>query len=280
MKRILRLNILFLLVSFSLTVFAQFDLTKPVVTDPNVKIGKLPNGLTYYIHKNAKPEKKAELRLVVNVGSVMEDEDQRGLAHFMEHMAFNGTKNFKKNELVDFLQKIGVKFGADLNAYTSFDETVYILPIPSDKPDLVEKGFTVLEDWAFNNLFDKDEIEKERGVVLEESRLSKGAQDRMSKKYLPKLFNGSKYAERLPIGDDEVLKTFKPETLQKFYKQWYRPDQMAVIVVGDIDPLVAENMVKSHFEKYSNPPNALPRPTIIPIQTWSKPEAIVLTDPE
>jgi zinc protease len=134
-------------------------------------VGTLPNGMTYYIRKNLKPEKKVEFRLAVNTGSVLENENQRGLAHFMEHMGFNGSKNFPKNELVNYLQKVGVKFGADLNAYTSFDETVYILPISTEDTQVVEKGFTVLEDWAFNNLLDKEEIEKERGVVLEESRL-------------------------------------------------------------------------------------------------------------
>src|SRR3954465_11584929 len=204
--------------------FSQFNMSQPVAVDPNVKMGKLPNGLTYYIRKNVKPEKKVELRLVVNAGSILEDENQRGLAHFMEHMNFNGSKNFPKNELVDYLQKIGVQFGADLNAYTSFDETVYILPISTEDPKVVEKGFTVLEDWAFNNLLDKTEIEKERGVVLEESRLSKGAEEGSSRQYFPKLFNGSKYAERLPIGKDSILKTFSPATLERFYKQWYRPD--------------------------------------------------------
>ena len=201
--------------------FGQYNLKDPLPVDKSVKVGKLANGLTYYIRKNAKPEKKLELRLAVNAGSVLENNDQRGLAHFMEHMGFNGSKNFPKNELVDYLQKTGVEFGADLNAYTSFDETVYILPIPTDDEAVVEKGFTVLEDWAFNNLFDKNEVEKERGVVLEESRLSKGSSERMSRQYFPRLFNGSKYGERLPIGKDEVLKTFKPETLKNFYKTWY-----------------------------------------------------------
>ena len=139
-----------------------------IPTDPNVKIGKLSNGLTYYIRNNGKPENKVELRLVVNAGSILEDEDQLGLAHFMEHMNFNGTKNFKKNELVDYLQSIGVKFGAHLNAYTSFDETVYILPIPSDDPEKLEKGFQIIEDWAHNALLTDEEIDNERGVVLEE----------------------------------------------------------------------------------------------------------------
>src|SRR6187431_3089521 len=157
--------IAFLLISFQ--GLGQINLAQQLPVDPNVKIGKLSNGLTYYIRKNTTPEKKVELRLAVNAGAVLEDNDQRGLAHFMEHMNFNGSKHFPKNELVDYLQKIGVQFGADLNAYTGFDETVYILPIPTENPENVEKGFTVLEDWAFNNLLDVSEIDKERGVVLE-----------------------------------------------------------------------------------------------------------------
>lgn len=273
-------NLGFLLAFFSTGLLAQVNLNQPIPVDPNVRIGKLANGLTYYIQKNPKPEKKMELRLAVNAGSILEDADQRGLAHFMEHMNFNGSKHFPKNELVDYLQKVGVKFGADLNAYTSFDETVYMLPISSDNPDVVEKGFTVLEDWAGNNLLDKSEIDKERGVVLEESRLSKGAQERMLRQYFPKLFNGSKYAERLPIGKDTILKTFSPSTLERFYKQWYRPNLMAVIVVGDIDPAEAEKKIKEHFSGFKNPVNAKMRPAIIPIAARTKPEAMVLTDEE
>ena len=202
------LPVLLLLSLFYVSSFAQYKLTDPLPVDASVKIGKLSNGLTYYIRRNAKPEKKIELRLAVNAGSVLENDNQLGLAHFMEHMGFNGSKHFPKNELVDFLQKTGVDFGADLNAYTSFDETVYILSLPTEDATMVDKGFTVLEDWAFNNLLDKTEIEKERGVVLEESRLSKGSWERMSRLYFPKLLNGSKYAVRLPIGKDEILKTF------------------------------------------------------------------------
>jgi zinc protease len=260
--------------------FGQYNLKDPLPIDKSVKIGKLSNGLTYYIRKNAKPEKKLELRLAVNAGSVLENDNQRGLAHFMEHMGFNGSKNFPKNELVDYLQKTGVEFGADLNAYTSFDETVYILPIPTDDEAVVEKGFTVLEDWAFNNLFDKNEVEKERGVVLEESRLSKGSDERMSRQYFPKLFNGSKYADRLPIGKDEILKTFKPETLKNFYKTWYRPNLIAVIVVGDIDPADAEKKIVAHFSKFTNPANSTARPAIIPIKQRTAPDAMVVTDDE
>jgi zinc protease len=261
-------------------VSAQFKPADPIPADPHVRVGKLSNGLTYYISRNAKPAKKVELRLAVNAGSVLELNNQRGLAHFMEHMSFNGSKHFPKNELVDFLQQAGVKFGADLNAYTGFDETVYILPIPTDDPTMLDKGLTVLEDWGFNNLFDKNEIEKERGVVLEESRLSKGSYERMSRLYFPRLFNGSAYAERLPIGKDEILKTFKPEALQSFYKTWYRPNQMAVMVVGDIDPATAEKLIVAHFSKFTNPPGGPARPTIIPIKERTRPEALVVTDEE
>jgi len=281
MHRSTALKLLLLLpVFYSLQSIAQFKMTDAIPVDPAVKTGKLPNGLTYYIRKNAMPAKKVELRLAVNAGSVLENDDQRGLAHFMEHMSFNGSKHFPKNELVDFLQKSGVKFGADLNAYTGFDETVYILPIPTEDTAMIDKGFTVLEDWAFNNLFDKAEIEKERGVVLEESRLSKGSFERMSRQYFPKLFNGSRYAERLPIGKDDVLKSFKPETLQKFYKNWYRPGLMAVIVVGDIDPALAEQEIIEHFGKYKDPAAAPARPAITPIAQRTKPEAMVVTDEE
>lgn len=275
-----KLLILFILCFSFVQTIAQYKLTDPLPVDPGVKIGKLANGLTYYIQKNIKPEKKMELRLVVNTGSILENPDQRGLAHFMEHMNFNGSKHFPKNELVDYLQKVGVKFGADLNAYTGFDETVYILPISTDNADIVEKGFTVLEDWAFNNLLDKTEIEKERGVVLEESRLSKGSQERMLRQYFPKLFNGSRYAERLPIGKDSILKNFKPATLESFYKQWYRPDLMAVIVVGDIDPAEAEKKIKAHFSGFKNPLNSQTRPSITPIKARTKADAMVVTDTE
>ncbi len=260
--------------------FSQFNLDDPLPADANVKIGKLPNGLTYYIRKNEKPENKAELRLAVNVGSILEENSQQGLAHFMEHMNFNGSTHFPKNELVSYLQSIGVQFGADLNAYTGFDETVYILPIPTEDTAKVEKGFTILEDWAANSLLDTSEIQKERGVVLEESRLGKGANERMRNKYFPKLLNGSKYAERLPIGIDDTLKNFKPETLASFYKTWYRPDLMAVIVVGDIDPAIAEQEIIKHFNSLQNPAAESERPAFTPIANRTVSEAMVLTDKE
>lgn len=246
---------LWLFVAISLNSYSQsaLDLNEKIPVSEDVKIGTLENGLTYYIQNNKKPENKVELRLVVNAGSILEKESQRGLAHFMEHMNFNGTKNFKHNELVDYLQSIGVKFGQHLNAYTSFDETVYILPIPSEDPEKVEKGFDILEDWAFNCLLTPEEIEKERGVVLEELRLGLGAEKRMMDKYLPMLMYGSQYAERLPIGLKSVLENFKHEELEDFYTTWYRPNLMAVLVVGDVDVDEMEQKVKDHFGPYKNP---------------------------
>ncbi len=224
-------------------------------SDPDVRVGTLKNGLTYYIRKNEKPEDKVELRLVINAGSMLETDEQQGLAHFLEHMAFNGTKNFEKNELVSYLQSIGVKFGADLNAYTSFDETVYILPIPSDDEEILDKGLTVLEDWAHNIALTDEEIDKERGVVLEEWRLGQGANQRMRDEWFPIMFKESRYADRLPIGKKEVLETFEYETLRQFYKDWYRPDLMAVIAVGDVDPDEMEKKIKERFGKIKNPKN-------------------------
>ncbi|CAL2101158.1 Peptidase M16 [Tenacibaculum sp. 190130A14a] len=230
-----------------------------IPVDPSVKIGKLSNGLTYYIKQNPKPENKVELRLVVNAGSILEDEDQLGLAHFMEHMNFNGTKNFKKNELVDYLQSIGVKFGAHLNAYTGFDETVYILPIPSDDEAKLDKGFQILEDWAHGALLEDKDIDEERGVVLEEYRSRRDASSRMLEQYLPKVMHGSKYADRLPIGTKKSIETFKYESIRRFYKDWYRPDLMAVIAVGDVDVATLEKKIKSHFEKIPAAKNARKR---------------------
>lgn len=231
------------------------DLSTQVAVDPNVRIGKLDNGLVYYIRKNSKPENRVELRLAINAGSVLETDDQQGLAHFMEHMNFNGTKTFPKNELIDFLQKTGVKFGADINAYTGFDETVYMLQLPTDDSILVEKGFQVIEDWAHNALLDDKEIDKERGIIVEEWRLGLGAEDRMMKKYLPVLLKDSKYAERLPIGKVDVIENFKHESLKSFYRDWYRPNLMAVVVVGDLDPALMEARVKAHFTGLTNPAN-------------------------
>ena len=255
------------------------DMKAPIPKDPDVVTGKLDNGLTYYIRNNHKPANKVELRLAVKAGAILENNDQQGLAHFMEHMNFNGTKNFQKNELVSYLQSIGVQFGADLNAYTAFDQTVYILPIPTDKPDNLEKGFQIIEDWSHNALLTDKDIDEERGVVLEESRLGKGAEDRMLKKYFPKLASGSLYAQRLPIGKDDILKHFKYETIRSFYRDWYRPDLQAVIVVGDIDVATAKAMIIKHFGTIKNPANERPR-KYVDVVARKMPEAMVVTDKE
>ena len=239
--------------------YGQASANKNLPVSPKVKIGKLANGLTYYIRKNEEPKNRAELRLVVNAGSILENEQELGLAHFTEHMAFNGTKNFKKQELVNFLEKSGVQFGADLNAYTSFDETVYELQLPTDSIDVFKKGFQILEDWAHNISFEPAEIDKERGVVIEEWRLGQGAEERMRSKYFPVILKGSAYANRLPIGTKKNLETFNHQTLKNFYKTWYRPDLQAVVVVGDVDVNEVEKLIKLHFAKIPKPVNAKPR---------------------
>ena len=252
--------LLFFCFGLSLTVNAQaYKLTDPLPVDQNVRIGKLPNGLTYYIRKNSLPEKRVELRLAVNAGSILEDDDQQGLAHFTEHMSFNGSKHFEKNELISYLQSVGVKFGSNLNAYTNFDETVYKLMIPTENAEVVDKAFYVLEDWAHNLTFDPKEIEKERGVILEEWRIGRGASQRFRDAYYPVLFNNSQYGKRLPIGKKEVIEHFKPERLVSFYKEWYRPDLMAVIVVGDINVDQYEQLIKKHFGAIQAPKKARPR---------------------
>ena len=225
------------------------SLDSPIPVNPNVVEGKLDNGIKYTILQNGKPENRAELRLVVNVGSVLEEDDQQGLAHFVEHMAFNGTKNFAKQEIVDYLESIGMRFGADINAYTSFDETVYMLKVPTDSTEMVEQGFRILEDWASAVSFEDEEIDKERGVVIEEWRLRRGAEARMFDKQLPILFKDSRYAIRLPIGTKEVLDNFNYDAVKRFYKDWYRPELMAVIAVGDFDVEWIEGLIREHFNR-------------------------------
>ncbi|MEI2719441.1 MAG: insulinase family protein [Gemmatimonadales bacterium] len=225
------------------------DRSQKLAFDPLVTVGTLDNGLRYYIMANRLPEKRAELRLAVNVGSVFEDDDQRGLAHFVEHMAFNGTKHFPKNDLVKYLQSIGMRFGADLNAYTSFDETVYMLQVPTDSGKFLATGIEILGDWAGGVTFDSAEVEAERGVVGEEWRLRRGAGARMQDQQFPTLLKGSKYADRMVIGTIDHLKNFKHASLRRFYQQWYRPDMMAVVAVGDFDKAEVERLIRARFSQ-------------------------------
>ena len=230
-------------------------LRDPMPVGPGVIVGQLENGLQYYIRENSEPANRAEFSLVVKVGSVVEDEDQLGLAHFLEHMAFNGTENFEKQELIDFMESIGMRMGADLNAGTSFDETRYMLQIPTDSPEVMANTFQILEDWAHGLTLDPEEIDKERGVIIEEWRLRRGAAARIQDEQIPVLLRDSRYAERSPIGTVESLETFEHEALRRFYRDWYRPDLMAVIAVGDFDRAEVEALLIEHFEGISAPEN-------------------------
>jgi zinc protease len=251
----------------------------PMPRDPAVLTGRLANGLTWYVRGNERPANRAVLRLVVNAGSVLEDDDQRGLAHFLEHMAFNGTTSFEKQELVDYLERIGMRFGADINAYTGFDETVYMLEVPTDSAGMLETGLQILEEWAHEITLDSLEIEKERGVVLEEWRLGRGAASRVRDEQFPVLFRGSRYAERLPIGEPEVLESFGHDALRRFYEDWYRPDLMAVIAVGDFDPEAVAAEIAARFGRIEARPDAPPRPEFdVPIHTETLVSSV--SDPE
>lgn len=271
-----------IIVIFGFTAFSQDKVINPgssIPVDPYIIKGKLKNGLTYYIRENGKPSNRVEMRLVVNAGSLQEDDDQQGLAHFVEHMCFNGTKHFEKNELVNFLEKTGVQFGADLNAYTSFDETVYKFQIPTTRETLIDTGLMVLKDWAAHVSFEDEEIDKERGVIIEEWRLGLGAQDRMMKKYLPVVLKGSRYEKRLPIGKIEIIRNFEYKTLKRFYNDWYRPDLMAVIVVGDIEKTEMEQKIMQTFSGLTMPDNPRKRKKY-DIPDNEDPLISIVTDPE
>ncbi len=266
MRKHLLLLITAFIVAFQLQAQITADADKPLPVDPKVRTGTLSNGMKYYVRYNAKPEHRAELRLAVNAGSTSEEDNQQGLAHFNEHMAFNGTKNFTKNDVVNYIESIGMKFGADLNAYTSFDETVYKLQVPTDTEKILLKGFEILDDWAHNLSFDSVEIDKERGVVIEEWRLGQGAQERMRRKFWPVLFKDSRYAERLPIGKKEILENTPHAALTQFYKDWYRPDLMAVVAVGDFDVDKIEKLIKEKFSAIPSKQNERP------MKSWDVPD--------
>jgi len=254
-------------------------LTAAVPVDPRITVGTLPNGLRYYVRVNNQPQNRAELRLVVNAGSVLEDDDQRGLAHFVEHMAFNGTKNFPKQDVIAFLQSIGMRFGAHINANTSFDQTVYELTIPTDSPAVIDRSLLILEDWARAVSFEPTEIDKERGVILEEWRTGLGADARILDAQLPVLLKDSRYAERLPIGKPDIIRNFPYDRLKKFYTDWYRPDLMAVIIVGDFDPTAVETLIKKHFGSIPAATSPRPRPVYdVPDQPGTR--YTIATDPE
>src|SRR5262245_48090756 len=255
------------------------DLRQTIPFDSAVKTATLPNGLKYFIRQNGRPAKRLSLRLAVKAGSLFESDDQQGLAHLIEHMAFNGSAHFKPGELVSYFESIGARLGPHVNAYTSFDETVYMLDVPSDQPQVVQKAVTALADFAGGLSRTKEEIDKERGVVIEEWRGGLGAGSRIRDKQLPILFYQSRYAERLPIGKPEVLRNAPPERLRAFYDTWYRPDRVAVIAVGDVDPQQIEQMIRTAFAPLAaRAPAAEPPDRKVPLHQQTL--VSVVADPE
>lgn len=252
------LSFFLLLSAVMLSAQSNFDLKSAIPQDPKVSKGVLPNGMTYYVRANENPKNRAELFLVVKAGSIDEDDDQQGLAHFCEHMSFNGTKNFPKHELIRYFESIGMEFGPEINAYTSFDETVYMLKVPLDSSVYMEKGLQVLYDWACQNTDSDEEINNERGIIHEEYRGGRDANYRMQMKWMPVFLHNSKYAERIPIGKMEIVDNCPPEALRRFRADWYRPDLQAVVVVGDFDQ---QKMVEKVKQKFSQiPAQKNPRP--------------------
>lgn len=254
-------------------------LNQPVPVDPRITIGYLPNGLRYYVRANARPTQRAELRLVVNVGSVVEDDDQLGVAHVIEHLAFDGSEHFAKQDLIQFMESIGMRLGPGVNANTGFDETVYQLHVPTDTPEALQKAFLFFADIAHGLSFDPDAVDKERGVITEEWRQGRGAAARMQDEQMPILLKGSRYAQRSPIGTRESIEKFTPAALKRFYHDWYRPDLMAVIAVGDFNKADVERMIRQQFSQIPASPERRPRPEF---DVPDHPDTLfaVATDPE
>jgi zinc protease len=258
---------------------AGYPLSIDMPVDPEVVIGGLSNGLRFYIRANPRPARQAELRLVVKAGSVLEDDDQRGLAHFVEHMQFQGSRHFPDQSIDNFLASIGLSIGSDANAATSFDDTQYSLRVPTDRSGILDRAFTVLEDWAGGALFEDAAIERQRAIVLAEWRRNLGADERTADKMRHVQLEGSRYADRPPVGDPAIIQSAKREQLVRFYHDWYRPDLMAVIVVGDVDKNAVASMIRQHFSAIDNPAPARPRP-VYDVAEHPGTRYAVLTDKE
>ncbi len=258
---------------------AGLPLENQLPTDPKVIIGKLDNGLTYYIRHNTEPQNRADIRLIINSGSILEEEDQRGIAHFLEHMAFQGTENFEKQSIFDFMESIGMRIGSGVNAATGSDETYYMLELPTDNTDHLKTAFQILRDWACGITFDPEEIESERKVIIEEWRQGQGAGNRLRDKIIPVLYRGSLYAERRPIGTLEAIQGFTRDDLIRFYRDWYRPDLMAVIAVGDFDAEVIRKIILEKFNDIPAPVNPKER-KIYSIPEHEETLFAIATDPE
>jgi zinc protease len=275
-----RIRAAYLVVALLLTAaaVAAQDLNAALPRDAAIRAGTLPNGLTYLIRNNPRPEDRVLLRLAVKAGSIDEADDQRGLAHVLEHMAFNGSAHFKTGELITYLESIGAEFGPHVNAYTSFDETVYMIDVPTERPGVLERGFEAISDFAGGITLDPAEIDRERGVVIEEWRGRLGAGTRMQEPQLKAIFGTSRYVDRLPIGTPEILKSFPAQRLRDFYTDFYRADRMAVIVVGDVSPDEAEALVKKHFGAMPSRPAAT-RP-VYPVPTHADVRYVTVSDRE
>lgn len=260
MNKLFKSGIALLLGLFAVSAPAQIPGMEPLPVDSAVRVGVLPNGLTYYIRHNETPKGQADFYIAQKVGSILEDDNQRGLAHFLEHMCFNGTENFPGKGIIEWLESVGVKFGQNLNAYTSVDETVYnISAVPVARQSVQDSCLLILHDWASALTLDPAEIDAERGVIHEEWRRSMVGQMRILEELLPKVYDGGKYGYRLPIGTMEVVDNFPPQAIIDYYHKWYRPDQQGIIVVGDIDPDYIENKIVEIFSPIKMPENAAER---------------------
>src|SRR5438132_7556240 len=257
----------------------KFPLDATLPLAPDIRTGALPNGLRFYIRKNARPEKRVSLRLAVKAGSLEEHDDQLGLAHLIEHMAFNGSEHFQPGEVFKYFERVGARLGPHVNASTSFDETIYMLDLPTDQGDIVAKGLTALADFAGGLTLDPKEVDKERGVVIEEWRGGLGAGSRIRDKEIPIIFYKSRYADRLPIGKPEIIRNAPAARLRAFYDTWYRPERMAVVAVGDIDPIPMERSIRTKFEPLKARAPAAKQPDrTVPLH--KEVLVAVITDPE
>ena len=280
MKRLSRIILSLGLVLGSMVAFAQGQALQNLPNDPAVKKGQLDNGLTYYIRHNALPEGRAEFYLATNVGAIQETPDQDGLAHFLEHMCFNGTKNFPDKKILDYLQSIGASFGGNVNASTGVEQTIYMLNnIPLVNDSVIDTCILIMHDYSHFVLNSPEEIDKERGVIIEERRQRRNAQWRLHEQSLPYYYGDSKYGSCTLIGSQENLETFKPESLVNFYQTWYHPDMQALVVVGDIDPDAVEQKIKRIFSDIPKAENPKPK-DVIKIPENAEPIVGVLTDPE
>src|SRR5580693_1306655 len=257
----------------------RFNPQDTIPFDRAIHTAMLPNGVKVFIRHNEQPAKRVSLRLAVKAGSIDEADDQQGLAHLIEHMAFNGSTHFKPGELISTFESIGARLGPHVNAYTSFDETVYMLELPTDKPEIVANGLLALADFAGGLTIDPVEVDKERGVVIEEWRGGLGAGSRVRDKEIPVLYLNSRYAQRLPIGKPDVIRTAPAARIRAFYDTWYRPERMAVVAVGDVDTQQIENAIRADFAPLKARAAAarLPDGTVPILRQFS---ASIVTDPE